>query len=236
MKTMILLLVMLTGCCTMAGAQVLISLVFGKKLNTDKLEFGLMVAPGAVSLTGMNGKYKPALDLGLYFNFKVSENLFLHPEAIPKSAFGTKQLPVYATGNANIDTLFGNGYVQKNIKGISLPLLIHYRIKGLLFAELGPQVDWLLKTKDVFKTETNGNPLNYTINTNHSVTHFGIGAVAGLAYKLRKDKGLGIGIRYCFGMTDMIKNVSGSQRSQAWFCTISIPIGAGAAKNTTNTH
>lgn len=230
MKTILCLLALLFS-CTILRAQVLISLVFGKELNTDRLEFGLTAGPGLAGLTNMQGKSRPALDLGLYFDYKLTDRWYLHPEASPKSAFGIKNLPVYATGNAGIDSLYRTGAVQKNIKGMCLPLLVRYRITGMLFAELGPQVDWYLKSKDIFKVKINDNPATYITKTNSSVTTFGIDANIGLAYKLRKNKGLGIGLRYTYGLTDIIKNAPGSQRNKTWFLIVTIPIGTGGAKH-----
>jgi Outer membrane protein beta-barrel domain len=210
-------------------AQVLIALVFGDKLTTDKLEFGLSVSPALTNITDVQSKVRPGLDLGLYFNVKISDNFFLHPEAIPKSAFGAKGIPPYPTGNGALDTFFAGGSVQRSIKAISLPLLVRYRIHRLLFVEAGPQIDWLLKVKDVFKAKTDGNDLNYTIDVKDQYTHFAFGVAGGLLYKLKKDKGMGIGIRYCYGLTDIMKTAAGAQKNTAWLLKIDIPIGAGGS-------
>jgi hypothetical protein len=53
-----------------AKSQVLIALLFGDKLNTDKLEFGLMVGPNFSYISNSNANGKAGLGLGLYFNLK----------------------------------------------------------------------------------------------------------------------------------------------------------------------
>lgn len=211
----------------MSVAQVLIALVFGNKLNTDQLEFGLSVSPVLNNITNIQSKPRPGLDLGLYFNIKVGHNLFLHPEAIPKSAFGANGIPTYPTGDASLDPFFSGGSVQRNIKAISVPLLVHYRIHGLWFAEAGPQIDWLLKAKDVFKAKDNGNDLSYTLNVKDQVTHFAFGLVGGVLYKLKKDNGMGLGIRYCYGLTDIMKSAGGNQKYSVWMFKVDIPVGSG---------
>jgi hypothetical protein len=229
----LLLLSLFSMCYYVSSSQVLIAILLGDKLNTDKIEFGLMVSPTLTNLTNIESKAKTGLGFALYFNFKLSENLFFHPEASPKSVFGIKGIKPYATGNANIDSIFltdDGASVQRNIKALSLPLLMRYRIKGLLFAELGPQIDWMIGAKDIFKTKVDDNQINYTTQVRDQVTRFDIGLAAGLEYKLKKDKGMGIGIRYYYGLTDVIKNISGNQKNTAWFLNIAIPIGVGAPK------
>ncbi|MFT3823715.1 MAG: porin family protein [Chitinophagaceae bacterium] len=223
----ILLPVLFIACTCAARSQVLIAILFGDKLNTDKLEFGLIVSPGLVNITDIQSKSRAGLNLGLYFNIKINDRLFLHPELIPKAAFGARSIMPYSTGNDSLDNLFTGGSIQRNIKAMSLPLLVHYRIKKLLFAEAGIQVDWLLRSKDVFKNEVDGNDLTYTTKINDKVTMFDVGVVGGLLYKFKKDKGMGLGIRYFYGLTDIHKDLSGNQRNTAWLLNVTIPIGTG---------
>lgn len=220
-------------CHYAASSQVLIAILFGDKLNTDKMEFGLMISPTLTNLTAMDSKARPGLGFALYFNIKLSDNLFFHPEASPKAVFGIKGITPYATGDANVDSIFLNNKdakVQRSIKAFSLPLLMRYRIKGLLFAELGPQVDMMIKSKDIFKTKIGDNSISYTQKVNQDVALFDVGISAGLEYKLKKDKGMGFGIRYYYGLTDVITNVSGNQKNTAWYLNVAIPIGVGAQK------
>jgi len=217
----------------MAHSQVLIALLFGKKLNTDKMEFGLMLSPTLSNLTNMDCKPRLGLGIALYFNIKLSQNFFFHPELSPKAVFGAKDITPYATGTPSVDGIYLNNTdasVQRTIKGMSMPLLMRYRIKGLLFAELGPQADLMFQPKDIFKTKIDGNPISYTTKIKDDVALFDIGVSAGLEYKLKKDKGMGISVRYYYGLTDVITNLSGSQKNTAWYFNVSIPIGVGSQK------
>ena len=47
-------------------SQVLIALLFGKHLNTEKLEFGLTVSPSLTNISNIESKYRSIFDLGLY--------------------------------------------------------------------------------------------------------------------------------------------------------------------------
>ncbi|HTQ26964.1 MAG TPA: hypothetical protein VMI35_02505, partial [Puia sp.] len=121
-------------------SQVLISILFGDKLNTDKLEFGLAVSPTLCNLINNASQYRFGLGLALYFNLKLSDRFYFHPEAIPKAAMGAGHITPYPTGDTTLDRLFTGGEVERKIKTISVPLLMRYRFGGLWFAETGPQI------------------------------------------------------------------------------------------------
>jgi len=214
---------------TCARSQVLISILFGDKLNGEKLEFGLMLSPTLCNLTNNASDYRTGFGLGLYFNYKFNDRFYFHPEAIPKAAMGAKGIAVYPTGDSSVDNLFKGGSVQRNIKTISLPLLFRYRMTGLLFLEAGPQIDWMLGTKDIFKTTVNDNPVEYTSKINSSVANFDVGWATGLVYKFSKEISMAAGIRYYYGFTDVMKPTPGSQHNSAWMLNVYIPIGANKA-------
>lgn len=218
---------MLSSCCAFVRAQVIIALLFGDKLNSDEVEFGLVISPTITNITKTESKAKTELNLGLYFNVKMNDNLYLHPEVTVKGSFGAKDLPVYPTGNDSLDNLFSTGTVQRNIRAICLPMLLRFRIYKPLFGQAGIQCDWLLNTKDVFKSEINGNDLRYTIKLEDEVPRFDIGLTAGLEFKLKKDKGMSLGLRYYYGGTDILDTPAGTQMNTAWVFNVHIPIGAG---------
>ena len=226
------LAILLSAICikTPVCAQVLIALVFGEKLQTDKLTFGLVVTPTFSTISNLSGDYRSGLGLGLYFDIKISKNFFLHPEAIPKASLGVDGLAPYATGNDSLDAIFVNGAVNRKLRTISLPLLCKYRIRGLLFAEAGPQINWMLRVKDVYTAEINGSELTYNTELKNEFTRFEIGLAAGLECKLKKDKGMGLGLRYYHGMNDIQKSQPGKQVNQALHINVSIPIGTGKAQ------
>ena len=214
---------------THASAQVIIALLFGEKLNTGQMEFGLVLSPTFSNITGINSEYKSGFGLALFLNFKANENLFFRVEASPKAVFGAKGISPYPTGNTTIDSIYKeNGSVQRNIKALTLPLLLRYRIRGRLFADLGPQVDLMFKAKDVFEREVDGSELHYTTDIEDQLTKFDVGMTGGLEFKLKKERGMGIGFRYYYGFIDMQKT-AGAQHNSAWTLNISIPVGAGKA-------
>jgi len=211
------------------NAQVLISIIFGDKLNSDKLEFGLMVSPTLCNITQDSAKYRFGLGLALYFNLKLGDRFYFHPEAIPKSVMGARHIKPYPTGDSTLDRLFTGGEVIRKINAISLPLLIRYRITGLWFLETGPQIDWMLETNDEFKNSVNGSDLTYTKKIGENITNFDVGWAVGLVYKFEKQISMSMGIRYFYGLTDIVKTSTGNQHNSTWLLNLYIPIGAGKA-------
>ena len=216
--------------CKTSYSQVLIALAFGDKLQTGKLEFGLSVNPGFSSISNIQCDPKFGLGLALYFNVKFSEDFFLHLEASPKLPLGAKGIAPYPTGNDSLDFMFETGSIERNIKAMSVPLLARYRITGKLFAEAGPQIDWILKVKDIYEATVNGSDLTYTTKVTDQFTKFDVGLAGGLSYKLKKDKGVALGFRYYYGMTDIMKTVEGNQANRQFSFLVAISVGVGKAE------
>src|SRR5690348_7416208 len=89
-------------CTSQAKSQVIIALLFGDKLNSDKLEFGLA---GGLNLSDISNFYdtkiKSCFNLGLYFNIKLNNSWFIRAEAVPKFPTGTSKLSPYTLNDAN---------------------------------------------------------------------------------------------------------------------------------------
>jgi Outer membrane protein beta-barrel domain len=222
-------------CCQFSQAQLIIALLFGKQLNTGKLEFGIVVSPALTNITGIDAEYKPGFNLGLYFNINPSRRFFLHVEGTAKGSFGARNLAPYPTGNDSLDVFFSVGKVERDIKAFGMPVLLRYAITKKFFAELGVQPDLFIKVKDVFKVDVNEHELNYTIKNTEQFTRLDFAAAGGLFYKFREDKtGMGIGIRYVRGLTDIDKSLQGTQVNNSWLATITIPVGAGAKSGANN--
>jgi hypothetical protein len=229
-KELLILLLLAWG--PASNAQVLIAILFGKALNTDKLEFGLLVGGTLMNVTNCSSDFRTGLDLGMYFNLKLSKDFFFHPEIVVKSNYGGKGIPVYPTGNTSLDSLYKGGSVQRNIHCFSMPIMARYRIYKLFFLDLGPQVDLIWQTHDDLKNKVNGHDLDYTISNRERYNWFAFGLVGGVEYKFKKDKGMGLGVRYCLGLTDMMRSDAGNQAYRLWMAHLDIPIGSGGSNKT----
>ena len=213
-----------------AAAQVLIALLFGEKLNTGSLEFGITVGPSLTNITGAGGKSKAGLNLGLYFNIRLNDHWYIHPEGVAKGGFGARDIFPYSTGNDSLDQFFTGGSVKRKIGTLSMPVLMQYKIHNRWFAELGPQVNLLTKSSDIFTNSFNDNEITYTADIRENITRFDFGMAAGVVYKLQENHGMGLCLRYYGGFTDIQKDLPGANRNSMWQLNVTIPIGAGKAR------
>ncbi len=233
MKKIILIISLAVFSANTASSQVVIALLFGDKLNSDKLQFGLLVGPTLKDITGTTSSLDVGVNLGLFLNVKLNDNFYFHPEAIPKLSLGAKNITPYPVGDVLLDSLFANGSVRRSIKAMGLPLLIRYRVAGRFFVEAGPQVNLTLRVKDVFETDVNENKLSYTTKVTNQFTTLDAGYVLGIAYKfLPSNQSIALDIRYYGGLTDIMKTAPGRQTNSAWTLNVYIPIGSGS--NNTN--
>jgi hypothetical protein len=211
-------------------SQVIIALLFGDKLNSDKLEFGLAGGLNLSNISNMTDtKNRSGFNLGLYFNIKLNENCFLRIEAVPKFPTGISKMKPYSLNDPGLDSLLYAGEVTRKIKNIGLPVLIRYRIKNLLFAEGGPQLNLRTKAKDIFES----GDLTYKNHIEDNITRFDFGFAFGLVQKLNNQIGaVALGLRYYIGVTDIDKLNSGSQKNGVFQFLVNIPIGVGKQKGT----
>ena len=235
MKKLLFILVLSFLSVNLANSQVLISILLGDKLNSDKLEFGLTVGPTWATLSGIeDAKYLRSLSLGLYFNIKLGEHWFLHPAAEPKFTYGATNLSVYPTGEPDIDDIFkDNSTVERRISAIPVPVLIRYQTKSAWGIEVGPQFTLRTKAKDVFRKpiEEAGN-LELTIDNKDLYKRITFEAAFGVYKKLMKGEGVTLNLRYVLGLSDILKENTGpAQKHGAIQFIVGIPIGKGKAKD-----
>ena len=214
--------------CSMASSQVMIALLFGDKLNTGKVEFGITVNPCFTDISDIESKMRGGFTLGIYFNIKLSEKFFIHIDGIAKGSFGAREIPPYSTGNDTLDQQLEDGDVERKIKAFGLPILARYRAGKKLYFDAGIQANWMLKSKDIFNAEVSGHQLDYIIPISDQITTLDFGLCGGFHYKFKDDrKSMGLGFRYYQGLTDILKPINGTQVNSAISFLLTIPVGVG---------
>jgi hypothetical protein len=135
-------------CITTAQSQVLISLIFGDKLNSPFLEFGL---DGGINFSTISNSdssgTNPGFNLGFYFDIRSKKNpaWMINTGVIVKSPMGADGLPVYSLNDANLDNTFAGGSVDREIRYFNVPILIKYQFKNNIYLKTGPQLGLLAK-------------------------------------------------------------------------------------------
>ncbi len=212
-----------------AQAQVLIALILGDELNSGKIEFGLTTGVNASSMDGVaGGEAAPAVYLGLYFDIKLSDNWYFHPETWPKCVLGEGQLPPYATGDAGLDAQLAEATVHRKIDCIPTSFMITRRLGQHVYIDAGPYGNLVLGGRDVFTRETADDELSYTVKISDQLHRVELGAGFGARYKLSKGLGMNFGVHYFMGLTAVDK---ADQWEFQWLrASVGIPIGRGKAK------
>jgi hypothetical protein len=227
MKTVISLSILLL-LSTLASGQILISILLGDKLNSDKIEFGLDGGLASTTIRGLDqaGRSR-VLHLGFYFDFKMTDQLLLHTGVIVKSTMGAGGLPSYPIGDVSLDPVLAPASVKRKINYFSVPVFIKVKLPHHFFVEGGPQVALQYNGSDEFIDSRYGrDDLLFRKNTKEEYTRLDAGVTAGLGYRLLKGTGISLGARYYHGLVDIVKNNPGDpQYNSSFYLYAGIPIG-----------
>jgi len=223
--TILLFLILLPS---VMNGQVLISLIFGEALNTDKIEFGLA--------GGMSRSYIPTIDnseglnsfdLGFYFHILMKNSSYLSTGVHVKSNVGATGMPVYETGVPEFDVVFEGGTLTKKIPAFYVPIMFHQRFNNRWYIEAGPQLGLIYKPKDVFEKSADGDDLTYNNYVRDEYKYLDFGLMGGAGYKFKKEiKSMSAGINYYYGLMNVSERSDLNIKNSAIYFYIKIPIGA----------
>lgn len=229
MKKCLLILV----CVAVSSAlrsQVLVSILFGEKLNSGKTAFGLVVGPGFSNISNIQSKPRSILDLGLYFTIQLKNKWQAQVEMLPKVSFGAKDVPVYTLSDPVLDSLYTNGSVTRVIRAMTLSAMPRYQLSEKWSIETGLQANLRTQANDIFEAEINENKLTYHNWIKYNVTKVDFGIAGGIIYRFRPVlHSMAIGIRYYAGLTDIMKYTDGVQMNRSLLFNFYIPIGSAKA-------
>ena len=228
------LLVLFALCyLTPMHSQVLISLIFGDKLNSPFLEFGL---EGGANFSTISKQETSGtnigFNLGFYFDFKSKKNpaWMINTGVIVKSPMGAKGIPVYSLDNEDLDNTFEGGSIDREIRYFNVPILIKYQFKNNIYLKAGPQFGLLAKAFDEFSKEVDGENVTYKNNIRDKIHVIDAGIAIGTGYHMNIGNGLNVTIQYYYGLVPLMKGDSSpNQYNRSLYVTAGIPIGKGKA-------
>jgi opacity protein-like surface antigen len=222
----------------LAKGQILISLVFGKHLNTGKIEFGLDGGLNLSNLPGTEGdnKYTREFNLGFYFDIKLKNPSWMfRTGVIVKSTMGASELDVYPTGDTNLDSLMIGGSLDRQINYFNVPIQLKYVTPVRVYFEGGVMTGLRYKARDEFSNTVAGEDLTYEKDIKDQIQPLDFGAMAGIGYRLTKGHGMNLAFRYYHGFVDITKDDNASVYNQSYYFTVGIPIGVGKSKENQET-
>jgi hypothetical protein len=225
----LLLIPALLFICNTSRSQVLISIIFGDKLNSGKIEFGLEGGANWSTIQGLEGsKTLPGFNLGFYFDIKLKNpSWMINTGVIVKSPMGANNLPVYSLNNDTLDQAFAGGHVERKLRYFNVPVLIKYNFKNNLFIKGGIQLGLLNKAFDeFFNTIIEKDDITFKLKTKDQFNSIDAGLAFGLGYRLLKGNGMNLTLQYYYGLTDITKeDFLPAQYNRVFYLTAGIPIG-----------
>jgi len=198
-----------------AQSQVLISLLLGDKLNSDKLEFGLEGGMNWSNTTGFESNdYARFFNLGFYFDIQMKNQWRFYTGVLVKSNVGVDKLTENDLRTLTATTWDSIGEYKQVINEFMVPALIKYDFKNHFYVEAGPQFGLRFKGFVEFNSD-NGDVEGRTREDNKDMLQkLDVGITGGLGYKLFKGEGWTIGAKYYYGFVDAYKNIPGKKAVQ----------------------
>jgi len=215
-----------------AQSQVLMSLIFGDKLNSPNIEFGLEGGANFSTITNQPGAdYRTDFNLGFYFDFNLKNPSWVfNTGVIVKSTLGAESLPVYSLNDPNLDAAFSEGSVSRKIGYFNVPLGIKYKFDNNMYIKAGTQLGLLSRAVDVFYQNYNGEDVEYKNNIRDKIHVVDAGLTFGMGYRFKVGHGLNLGLQYYYGLVPLLKgDNSPTQYNRSLYVTAGLPIGKAKA-------
>jgi len=216
------------------NSQVLISILLGDKLNSDKLEFGLDGGLNFSNIHGLpNSNKLMGFNLGFYFDIKLKNPAWMfNTGVIVKSPMGAGELPVYSLNDPVLDNAFAGGSVARKLRYFNVPIMMKHSFSNHIYVKGGAQLGLRSKTFDEFSNQViDKEDLKYKLNIRNEIHPLDAGLAFGLGYRLMGGNGMNIGLQYYLGLIDIvIDDASPRQYNRSLYITAGIPIGKSSRK------
>ena len=233
MKKIVLLALLLTG--LNAQSKVLLSLIFGEKLNSPGLEFGLEGGFNWSDISELDAdKRLSSFNLGFFFDIKLKNQWNLYTGVLVKAKLGDSELSTNDLEFLGIELQEEEGTYSQKINYFVVPALLKYNFKNRIYLEAGPQFGLMYKAWVEFNSEEDNRDIKIKDYNKDQINRLDAGVTIGTGYRLMADSGMTIGIKYYYGFANVYKGVSGTNNSSL-FLKMNIPIGAAKKESNTST-
>lgn len=205
-KYYLLFVFLLTG--FFAQSQVLISLLSGDKLNSDKLKFGLEGRMNWTNISGMEtDAYTHYFNLGFYFDFLLKNQWRFYTGTLVKSNLGVANLTPGDISFLGATTFpeYEGKYTQVTSTFL-VPAFIKYDFKNNFYVEAGPQFGLLSKANVEFNADEEGIEARTREKNTDLFNRIDAGVGAGFGYSFLKCEGLPLKFKYYHGLVDVYKD------------------------------
>jgi hypothetical protein len=212
-------------------SQVIMSLIFGDKLNSPNIEFGLEGGANFSTISNLDSDARTDFNLGFYFDFNLKNPSWIfNTGVIVKSTMGAEGIAVYSLNDAKLDAVFADGSIKRKINYFNVPLMIKYKFDNNIYVKAGTQLGLLSTAKDVFEQNYNGDDVVYEKNIRDKIHVVDAGLLIGAGYRIKTKYGMNLGLQYYYGLVPLLKGEgSPKQYNRSLYVTAGLPIGKGKA-------
>lgn len=194
-KCLIILSLVLSG--YHAQSQVLISLLFGDKLNSEGLEFGLEGGFNWSTISELESGHRlSSFNLGFYFDIRINDPWYLYTGVLVKSRLGAAKLSAADLDFLQADVYPETGDYSQMLNYFIVPVLARYKFKNHIYVEAGPQLGLMHNAWVEFQSEVEGRDARIRDYNQDQINRWDMGAAAGLGYTLLDGKGITLGLKY----------------------------------------
>lgn len=219
---------------TALRSQVIISLIFGEKLNSPRIEFGLDGGFTFSQLQGLsNSETMRTFNLGFYFDYKFKNPAWmLNIGEMVVSNMGAEGIAPYPLNDPELDSVFKGGQVSRKLSYFNTTVFLKYKFRSNFFVKLGFQACLMNKAYDIFaKSMNEENDLGYKHKIRDQYKSIDFGPSAGIGYRLMGGNGMNFGLQYYYGVIPIQKNSTGPAiYNRCLYINAGIPVGAAKKK------
>ena len=215
-----------------ARTQVLMSVIFGDKLNSEKIEFGLDGGANWSQISDLDSSsYLRTFNIGFYFDIRLKNQWSVYTGVLVKANMGSNELTEEDLIFLEVPLQPQEGTYSQRLNYFIVPGMIRYNFPNRFYLETGPQLALMYKSSVQFFSESDDEEILIKDFNKDAIRKLDAGLSAGLGYKLKPIGGLTLGLRYYYGLTNVYKNRSGTKNSSI-FLKANFPIGAKKKKET----
>lgn len=207
--------------------QVLLSLIFGEKLNADGIEFGLEGGFNASTLTGLEtSDFRTTFNLGFYFDIRLKEPWYLYTGTLVKSSLGVADLSTNDLNTLGVALRPEEGQYDQQINYFLVPVFLKYKLPSRFYFEAGPQFGLRATAYVEFESDSDDPKVVVRDENKTDIRSIEAGIGGGFGYKLKAGpRGMSIGVKYYHGLTRVYEDFKSYNRGI--FLKLNVPIGAG---------
>jgi hypothetical protein len=221
-----------------AHGQAIIALIFGGKMQTDKVTIGIYLAEQASGLTNTDGsKNLVGLAIGAYTNVKLSPKWAFCNYFAFKSPQGAKNVGLQYQIIPDAQFPDSSALIKRKFIYFELVPLMRYNITPSWGVALGPRLAYRLTGTDLYEsTQSDDSKLTVEYRLKDVTTRFDAGVVGDLQYSLSHGTGLKFNLRYAYNFLNVYKStVPISAHNRYYSLGVGIPLGVKKQESSTTT-